>query len=70
MKSRAEEIGDFERIFQGGAESFLYKGTNGRWREVLTLDELAQFEKASWERLPPGALSWINRGMHARSETA
>ena len=70
MKSRAEEIGDFERIFQGGAESFLYKGTNGRWRDVQTLDELAQFERATLERLPPSALSWINRGMHTHTETA
>jgi aryl sulfotransferase len=59
MKARADEIGGFES-FVGGAESFLYKGTNGRWRDVLTPDELSAFAKVSAERLPPDAAAWIN----------
>ena len=35
MKLRASEIGHFERNFVGGGESFLHKGTNDRWRDVL-----------------------------------
>ena len=46
MKSRAGEIGAFERNFVGGGESFLHKGTNGRWRDVLTADELARYDAA------------------------
>src|SRR5262249_15604573 len=45
MKQRSDEIGDFESVFVGGAESFLYKGTNGRWRDVLTAEELAAFDR-------------------------
>ena len=33
MKDRSSEIADFDRVFVGGANTFLYKGTNGRWRE-------------------------------------
>ena len=36
MKARPDEIGPFEFAFVGGADSFLFKGTNGRWRDVLT----------------------------------
>ena len=32
MKARADEIADFESHFVGGADTFLYKGTNGRWQ--------------------------------------
>ena len=44
MKARPDEIGDFESHFVGGADTFLYKGTNDRWRDVLTEDELATFD--------------------------
>ena len=34
MKARSDEIGAFQN-FEGGAQSFLFKGTNGRWRDTL-----------------------------------
>ena len=49
MKARADEIADFEEHFVGGADTFLYKGTNGRWRDVLTADELAAYDDAGRE---------------------
>jgi aryl sulfotransferase len=61
MKARSDEIGDFGRAFIGGADTFLYKGTNNRWRGVLTDEELAAFERASAELLPPDAVAWLNR---------
>ena len=61
MKARSEEIGDFG-AFIGGAETFLYKGTNNRWRGVLTDAELAEFDRYCDELLPPGAAEWLNRG--------
>jgi aryl sulfotransferase len=61
MKQRSAEINDFDRLFIGGADTFLYKGTNGRWREVLTADEVAAFDEQSARRLPPDANAWANR---------
>jgi aryl sulfotransferase len=58
MKQRSAEIGDFDRGFVGGADTFLYKGTNGRWRDVLTPDELAAFDRRSAELLPAEAIAW------------
>jgi aryl sulfotransferase len=58
MKARSNEIGSFDRMWVGGAETFLYKATNGRWRDVLTDDELAAFDCRCEERLPADALAW------------
>jgi aryl sulfotransferase len=60
MKARADEIGEFS-AFVGGADTFLYKGTNNRWRDVLTDGELAAFERCSAENLPAAAARWLNR---------
>jgi aryl sulfotransferase len=65
MQARGEEIGRFERFFEGGAKSFLFKGTNGRWRDVLTPEELAAYASRVAEVLPPAAGVWLERGRHA-----
>jgi aryl sulfotransferase len=59
MRARSAEIAPFEDLFVGGAEAFLYKGTNGRWRDVLTADELAAYERAVAQCLPPDAAAWL-----------
>ncbi len=58
MKARPDEIGDFDSHFVGGADTFLYKGTNDRWRDVLTEHELATFDTLVKERLAPDAAEW------------
>jgi len=64
MKARSDEISDFA-VFVGGADTFLYKGSNGRWRDVLTIDELAVFDRRSQELLPPDAIAWTTSGESA-----
>ena len=61
MKARSNEISDFAG-FIGGAETFLYKGSNGRWRDVLTPEELALFDRRSRELLAPDAIAWTTYG--------
>jgi aryl sulfotransferase len=58
MRERSSEISDFDAYFVGGAETFLYKGSNGRWIDVLTADERAAFDRRSRELLPPDAITW------------
>lgn len=65
MKQRSAEIADFDRLFIGGADTFLYKGTNGRWRDVLTADEVAAFDEQSAQRLPAQANTWANRHLNS-----
>jgi aryl sulfotransferase len=60
MKARSDEIGEFA-AFVGGADTFFFKGTNDRWRGVLTEAELATFDRACSALLPADAVSWLNR---------
>jgi aryl sulfotransferase len=62
MKQRSSEIGDFAAYFVGGADAFLYKGSNGRWRDVLSAEELAAFDKLTHELLEPAAAQWVATG--------
>ena len=61
MKTNADRIGDLGDLFVGGGESFFFKGTNGRWRDVLTLAELDLYEKRSREMLAPDLKAWLDR---------
>ena len=59
MKSNSERIGAFE-LFEGGAETFLHKGTNGRWHEALTDEELLAYRSRVEELLTPEAGAWMH----------
>jgi aryl sulfotransferase len=62
MREDADKVGDFQRVFEGGAESFFFKGTNGRWREVLTEGELQRYQDRVEELLAPEAAHWLEHG--------
>ena len=66
MRERDGEIAPFERRFEGGAKSFLFKGTNGRWRDVLTDAELDAYTERADAALPPDATTWLEQGRLAR----
>ena len=61
MRARADEIGSFWN-FEGGASSFLFKGTSGRWRDVLTDAELEAYAQRTSEVLPADAAAWLAQG--------
>jgi aryl sulfotransferase len=65
MRARGDEVGDFSQHFEGGTEGFLFKGTNGRWRDVLTADELAAYERRVADALPADAADWLAHGRSA-----
>jgi len=55
-------MGDqFGAFFEGGADRFLYKGINGRWRDMMSADDLALYEAAA-SRMTPGLARWIEGG--------
>jgi aryl sulfotransferase len=40
MKAHAEQHAPHRgRLYVGGAQAFIHKGTNGRWRDVLSADD-------------------------------
>lgn len=53
-------------LWQGGAATFLYRGSNGRWRGVLSAEQLEAYDRVSREALSPACHAWLHGG---RSET-
>ena len=51
-------------VFEGGVDRFFYKGDNGRWRGVLTDDDLALYDTAA-AQLDPELRRWLEGGRHA-----
>ena len=51
-------------VFEGGAARFFYKGDSGRWRGVLTDDDLALYEDAA-STLDPALRGWLEGGRYA-----
>lgn len=66
MRGRPAEIGEMDFAFEGGLNGFLFKGTNGRWREVLERAELDAYAKRAAELVPPDAAAWIEQGGRVR----
>jgi aryl sulfotransferase len=62
MRTRAEEKdARMARAWKDGARTFFYKGSNGRWRDVLTAEEVAMYEAAAAKVLTPECRAWLER---------
>jgi aryl sulfotransferase len=63
MREKALEGEDMlQAFFEGGAKRFFFKGTNGRWRDVLDAEDLALYEDAKRRILEPECATWLERG--------
>ncbi len=71
MKTNAENVTPLGgKIFEGGAQSFVNKGTNGRWRDVLTAADVAAYERRALAELGPACARWLAEGTLAAAEPA
>jgi len=50
-------------FWDGGAETFIHKGINGRWREALTPSDSAAYEAAAVRELGPACAAWLATGI-------
>ncbi|MEZ4617429.1 MAG: sulfotransferase domain-containing protein [Caldilineaceae bacterium] len=48
-----------------GGNAFFFKGTNGRWRDVLSADELQLYEEKVAMVLTPDCRAWLEQGRQA-----
>lgn len=62
MRNHDEMVGDMSIAFEGGTKGFIFKGTNGRWKNLLNADDLAAYQKRLESTLPKDAVEWIRRG--------
>jgi aryl sulfotransferase len=66
MKARSTELmPPMNMVLKGGADSFFHKGTNGRWREVLSAEELKLYDAAAERELTPECRHWLEKGSEA-----
>lgn len=49
-------------FWDGGAQTFIHKGTNGRWREVLNAEEVSKYEHRATEELDSECVQWLATG--------
>ena len=52
-------------MWNGGAKTFINKGTNGRWRDILTPAEVAAYEARAIKELGPICARWLAEGHNA-----
>jgi aryl sulfotransferase len=63
MKSHSAELMPMTNVFlKGGSDAFFHKGTNGRWREVLSAEELKLYDSAANRELTPECRRWLEDG--------
>ena len=63
-KQGAALLPQMSLAFDSGVERFLNKGTNGRWKDALTPDDLARYHAAAERKLSPSLAAWLERGRH------
>jgi aryl sulfotransferase len=51
-----------ELVFEGGSRSFLHRGTNDRWRDVLGPGELADYDALVRRTCTPELARWLEHG--------
>lgn len=49
-------------LWDGGAETFVHKGTNARWRDLLTPEDVARYEARALAELGPDCAQWLATG--------
>ena len=63
MKANAEDMAPRGGAsWKNGAATFINKGTNGRWRDRLTDEDIAAYEKRAVDELGPDCARWLAEG--------
>jgi aryl sulfotransferase len=64
MKSNGDKLSTIGNdLFEGGLKkSFINKGTNGRWRDRLSDDDIRKYENIAASQLSPDCAHWLATG--------
>jgi aryl sulfotransferase len=60
--ANTEKTGEGNSVWKRGSDGFFFKGTNGRWREVLDDADLAMYEATKKRVLAPDCATWLEEG--------
>lgn len=62
MRKRAADVEVLKLFFEGGGAAFINKGTNGRWKDVLSADDIAKCDEMAAKHLSPDCAYWLKTG--------
>ncbi|NWG92600.1 MAG: sulfotransferase domain-containing protein [Parvularculaceae bacterium] len=62
MRQASKSFPYLEVVFEGGGANFINKGTNGRWRDVLSPEEVAKADHCAARNLTPDCAHWLKTG--------
>ena len=66
VKKKADELpAESDRmrmVFKGGMSAFFFKGSNGRWRDILSEDDLALYAETKARILSLDCAQWLEKG--------
>lgn len=62
MKKKSDQLIGLHEGFKGGSKAFINKGTNGRWKDVFSEEELELYHAAVKRVLSPDCAHWLETG--------
>jgi aryl sulfotransferase len=63
MKDNAEQFAPMAgRAWKGGAKTFIYKGVNQRWKDILSAEDIHRYEAKAVAQLGPACAHWLATG--------
>jgi aryl sulfotransferase len=65
MRKVAQDDPSLNKVFREGSKTFINQGTNGRWRDVLTVAEIEKADHLAARELTPDCASWLRSGLVA-----
>ncbi|NEP18034.1 MAG: sulfotransferase domain-containing protein [Leptolyngbya sp. SIO4C1] len=66
MKQHASKSAPLGGVFwDGGAQTFVHKGTNGRWKDSLPAEDSQRYETTALQRLGADCAQWLTAGYEA-----
>jgi aryl sulfotransferase len=69
MKAHAAQSAPLEgALWEGGAETFIHKGQNGRWRDVLSPEESRRYEEMAVNELGADCAGWLLTGSETKPD--
>jgi len=62
MRRQATKVDFLNALFDGGGNTFINKGTNGRWKDVLSAAEIRKCDEIAARALSPECALWLRTG--------
>lgn len=63
MKNNADLVSPLGgAVWEGGGKTFINKGTNGRWRDTLSAEDIEKYERTAVEQLGEACAHWVATG--------